>query len=507
MIRKLFLFFIAFYSIYSHAVYGQNFFTKRETDSVLRKLQYQNIEEARTIEAIHDINEALPRMKSDTAKIFLNKQKAYLFGRLRNIPMVLKSHLDNQDMINRSNNVEEKIFQHLALAEVYSYLKMFTLTFENLDAAEKLMHSSKIKSPKLLLGITSIRQNALFDSKDYEKCITTSKEFLKTKTDLGSPSQQQFFEMFLNQLIAKSYIELNDLLHAKSFLDRSIALDKNSIYSYQLDNNNTLINYYFKKNELDSAFMAYQSFNLIEKNSYPELLSFRYGLLMKLYASQKDEQKVSYYMMLKDSLDALNTNTNMKAVENSFLESKKEIEKSVQDKNILIFLLTISTIILLTIMFFWSRKRKAQKEQFNKISEELKNKSFITIELGDFTKIKDKNIRLEDNYTYYKDEKVIKEQKEPKEKSDVLISNISQEKELLILSQLDKYEKSEKYLNPNTSLSVLANSFKTNQTYLSEIINKHKNTNFSTYIHQLRINYLLKALEKDGYANKKYSIS
>ena len=73
-------------------------------------------------------------------------------------------------------------------------------------------------------------------------------------------------------------------------------------------------------------------------------------------------------------------------------------------------------------------------------------------------------------------------------------SNISEEKEQQLLLQLLKFEKSEKFLNPDTSLNSVATLFKTNQTYLSEIINKNKGGNFSSYIHQLRINYLLNQL-------------
>ena len=63
-----------------------------------------------------------------------------------------------------------------------------------------------------------------------------------------------------------------------------------------------------------------------------------------------------------------------------------------------------------------------------------------------------------------------------------------------ILNQLNDFELNKLFLEPTLTLAQLAKSFKTNSTYLSRIINTQKGTNFSNYINQLRINYLLNLL-------------
>lgn len=478
--------------------YCQSFYSPKETDSILNTLQYLKIKEEDSKKAIDDINAAIPKIKNDSAKIVLNKQKAFLYGRLRNEPMVLKSHLENKELVKKSKNIHDKIYLNLALAEVYTYLKMFNMAHQNLDEAELLLKNSEFSNATNILAVTSIRQLAYFDSGKYDLCIKKSKEVIANKDKMGNKIQQNFIEMFSNQLIAKSYLELKEYDKVKPFLDRSITLDKNSIFEYQLKNNNTLVRYYYETGNADSALYVLDHFELKEKTSYPELLSIRYGLMIKLYALKKDEQKVSFYMAQRDSLDRLNKNSDMQAVEDSFLRTTQEIEKTVQNKDLLIYLVSGGIIVLLIVLIYFYKKKKKEHKQFEKIISELKQQKLITIATKDQAIFKDKAINLGDSASYLLTDISESKVEENRVKTESTNSNISEERETLILSQLDKFEKSEKFLNPNTSLSSVANLFKTNQTYLSEIINKQKGVNFSMYIHQLRINYLLNALNKDS---------
>lgn len=63
--------------------------------------------------------------------------------------------------------------------------------------------------------------------------------------------------------------------------------------------------------------------------------------------------------------------------------------------------------------------------------------------------------------------------------------------------QLDEYEKTEFYLNPNITLAKVAVYLNTSPQNISEIINKNKEMNFSTYISSLRIDYIARLLKED----------
>jgi len=66
-----------------------------------------------------------------------------------------------------------------------------------------------------------------------------------------------------------------------------------------------------------------------------------------------------------------------------------------------------------------------------------------------------------------------------------------------IVKRLDKLEEQEYYLNNNCNLRSIAKKVKTNATYLSKIINTHKNKNFNDYINDLRIDYTIKRLKNN----------
>lgn len=60
-----------------------------------------------------------------------------------------------------------------------------------------------------------------------------------------------------------------------------------------------------------------------------------------------------------------------------------------------------------------------------------------------------------------------------------------------LLHKLTKFEQKNKFLQQNITLEKLANTFGTNTTYLSSVINKHKGKTFSEYLNSLRLEYLL----------------
>ncbi|MES2811280.1 MAG: tetratricopeptide repeat protein [Bacteroidota bacterium] len=83
---------------------------------------------------------------------------------------------------------------------------------------------------------------------------------------------------------------------------------------------------------------------------------------------------------------------------------------------------------------------------------------------------------------------------------------IPQETEQALLNKLKRFESSTKFVNNDMSLAVLAGQFETNTKYLSEIINKHYNVNFNTYINKLRINFIVNKLKSDpNFMNYKIS--
>lgn len=86
-------------------------------------------------------------------------------------------------------------------------------------------------------------------------------------------------------------------------------------------------------------------------------------------------------------------------------------------------------------------------------------------------------------------------------------AKISIPKEVIdkITKRLETFEKNSGFTNTELSLHSLANSLDTNPNYLSKIINHHMGVGFSSYINELRINYVLDLLDKNP-TIRKYSI-
>lgn len=109
-------------------------------------------------------------------------------------------------------------------------------------------------------------------------------------------------------------------------------------------------------------------------------------------------------------------------------------------------------------------------------------------------------------WIYIKYKRKIEDKKSVSDVVDVKNFTIPDKTEKRILTKLDAFEKSQKYIQKNISLKILAQQFDTNPKYLSEVVNNHKNSNFNTYINDLRIDYIVNKIRQDP-EYRKYKVS
>ncbi|BFM45077.1 hypothetical protein CFS9_37180 [Flavobacterium sp. CFS9] len=83
------------------------------------------------------------------------------------------------------------------------------------------------------------------------------------------------------------------------------------------------------------------------------------------------------------------------------------------------------------------------------------------------------------------------------EKTDELDFAISSDVEQAVLQSLKKFEVGRKFLEKGLNLTKLAGHFNTNTKYLSVIIARHRNQNFSQYINSLKIDYIAKRIRNE----------
>ena len=78
-----------------------------------------------------------------------------------------------------------------------------------------------------------------------------------------------------------------------------------------------------------------------------------------------------------------------------------------------------------------------------------------------------------------------------------LKKNIIDKKEKELIKKLETFEKKKEFLFNTITLVTVAKKIETNTTYLSKVINEHKNQSFSEYITNLRLQYALERLKND----------
>lgn len=95
---------------------------------------------------------------------------------------------------------------------------------------------------------------------------------------------------------------------------------------------------------------------------------------------------------------------------------------------------------------------------------------------------------------------ILIKKKEPSNNSSS--SSINKETLNHLLDQLQQFEEKKGYLKSNLNAKDLAKSFGSNSSYLSKVVNTFKEKSFSSYINDLRINFVIDKLREDSMFRK-----
>jgi AraC-like DNA-binding protein len=232
----------------------------------------------------------------------------------------------------------------------------------------------------------------------------------------------------------------------------------------------------FKRSE-ESLFLALRFAEIIKN---PFLLEdINRELAINYLASNQKNKHVIYneeFLVLNNTTEVLeqeSVNTVYNLISEN-QESRLETEK-IKFNNYAYILLAVALFIL-AIGLLILLKSEARKKRYNEIINYLEISRNIFMNIKPTKKLNSKGI------------------------------SIPEETEKSILQKLKRFETSKKYINKDMSLAVLAGQFETNTKYLSEVINKHYNDNFNTFINKLRIKYIIGKLKNDSnYINYKIS--
>lgn len=358
--------------------------------------------------------------------------------------------------------------------------------------AKALISSKKITDKNQSLSFQgNLHQELAYyemDKKNHQVALEYLKSGNRFFQKIESLEQRNFHLAVNAELIGKNYIFLDELDSARNYYFRGLEFLSQSAFKESPLKGfifNGLGNIYFIENNIKKAEHYFGQAIKIAEDSEFEALQFElYQSLLNFYKTTGNADKYIVYNEKYIELQANHNEVNKLSV-NLVVQNLHEKNRLAEKRQFYIIIISLSSLIIIIVItyLFFRKKRKRDYARFKLILEEAKKRNQETKPLKE---TKPKTVQ----------EKTANYDKEflPKETEEKLLQG------------LKRFEKSTKFLEKTISLPVLAGRLATNTKYLSHVINKHKKKDFSSYINELRIYYIVKKLENDPqYLNYKIS--
>lgn len=204
-----------------------------------------------------------------------------------------------------------------------------------------------------------------------------------------------------------------------------------------------------------------------------------YEWLAKYYKEKGDSDLFYHYIDLHNQTYAELQRLKRESIDSFVQFTKLKNKKSKRNKNLFIGLSIILSLTIIAITIFYRIKTKRDYQRFKEVMRRMSDDHQLT-ESESESKEQISNKTIEDTKHSEDDKRLM-----------------SIETEKMILNKLKSFESSKKFLDRNISLSKLAGQLGTNTKYLSHILNSHKGQNFSNYINELRVKYIIQKLNKE----------
>jgi AraC-like DNA-binding protein len=295
--------------------------------------------------------------------------------------------------------------------------------------------------------------------------------------------------------------EKGSLKKAENLLLESYKIYENKQYKLPPHDKIIMLNqmswlYIEKKEYAKSILYANSALQMEKEYKAPKARVESFEFLATSYLETGEKEKAKFYLTkyttLKDSINLSFRNDadeSMKKVVTANNDSHKQITKTQWS---MIYLLSSVLFAATVILIIWRRRNKILRKNYEQMIDKLKkeqptpslNTDAYNAEMETVSEIE-----IDDEHSHSAHKNVI-----------------SSRTEARILKRLETFEKSEKFLRKDLTVSLLAGQLNTNSKYLSEIIKNNKSQSFSNYINNLKINYiLLKLYNEPKYRGYKIS--
>lgn len=425
----------------------------------------------------------------------------------------------------------EKVNYSEGKARASYYMANALLESENYkDALEYLAISLKEphtkKTPQLITDIYRVRGRAYGNMGLSDVSISAFKNALKSAEQIVVPENKKYTQSLLYENLIYLYHKkgIDDSVAYYLDLNKSALEDLNEEFVFRNKSNyyNDLAAYDIKLEQYDAATLNLKkSIQIAEKYPHP-YTSHTYRLWGDIkYAQEQLDSARHYYFEAVKNIEETGLKNEIPPIYESIastyelqgnkdsaqhyllksLEIQQKItagkneanetvlktliaERSTQIYQRSYALIAILTVIFLALMgmiiVYFRNKRQKDYERFKQIlkkTENRRNKIAYNVSVAPASKTRANANEL-----------------------------VKKEIEEMLLGQLAEFEKNRGFLDEHVSLPAVAARFKTNTKYLSHVINKYKKKDFSSYINELKIHYIIDKLKHDPkYRNYKIS--
>ena len=462
---------------------------------------------------------------------------AYRYGSIMSsYPSNLK-YADSALIIGKEANVQKIVLDaYLNRGNIYMTEELYEKALNDILVANKLSQQS---ADNYIYNKTIyfIAQNKIYlgqyedANKELYICLKFFKNNLENKTSLGK-NYEVFYIYSLLSLIdsntklgkftenkvlleeAFAYLQKNKLdqyipyfitsegiidYYSKNYNDAILKFSKAILlYNDQWDHNTEVfylgMSYWYSgKKKLAVQYLEEIDKHYTKTNKLDPQFRPAYEILIKYYNSTGDTKKQLEYinklMFLDKSYEKNYKYLYQRIVKEydteKLIAEKTRIENSLENQR-LIFL-AVFIILLLVFLFFGYRIYKEKQNYKKRFEEIIAQQNKISPNEVQFHISSPNNPdKTEFDYEYFNKISGL---------NPVFVENI--------LNQLEIFERENKFLDPQVSQKLLSENFGTNSTYFSKIINTYKGKNFTLYINDLRLDYIIDHLKNDvKYINK-----
>ncbi|MCL1672584.1 AraC family transcriptional regulator [Elizabethkingia ursingii] len=289
------------------------------------------------------------------------------------------------------------------------------------------------------------------------------------------------------QLLGLCYYNLGDSGRSLKYYNEALTLLKGEPENYLTGIvYSGIAEVYMKTDELDKAKEYLdKAMKIADKSEYLQLKKEVYKRTQEYYSKVQDIENLRKINDKKDVVEDKISKKTDAFINNAYVQLENNNIKTKETgslKNIAILMAGLGILCGILIFTFYRRRQKQQLARMQHILDQHKKKqkeSYVTLNLS-----APEHIAAKEKST----------QMMPPETEDAL------------LEALYKFEKLQLYKDKNASLSYVASYMETNTKYLSYIIKKHRQKDFTSYINELRVDYIIEKLMTDP-VYRQYKIS